>query len=156
MFQLKLLTLSSFSKESAFRGIQPLMDSPATAESQAGHPAATCSASNCLGMVPGTSVRATLRSFFLDTESWPAESPTWSSCLGWAFFFFSSLSGFSDVSECLPDDCREGFPFKVGAGWRPKATACLTQAHPMTEHSLGKINRLWRKEALRDLVFLSL
>jgi hypothetical protein len=36
-------TLSIFSKESARRGVQPSMASPATAESQAGQPAATCS-----------------------------------------------------------------------------------------------------------------
>jgi hypothetical protein len=36
-------TLSIFSKESARRGVHPLMASPATAESQAGQPAATCS-----------------------------------------------------------------------------------------------------------------
>ena len=36
-------TLSIFSKESARRGVHPSMASPATAESQAGQPAATCS-----------------------------------------------------------------------------------------------------------------
>ncbi len=38
-----LLTLSSFSKDAACRGIQPLIASPATADSHAGQPAATCS-----------------------------------------------------------------------------------------------------------------
>jgi hypothetical protein len=39
----RVRTLSIFSKESARRGVQPSMASPATAESQAGQPAATCS-----------------------------------------------------------------------------------------------------------------
>lgn len=38
-------TFSSFSKESALRGTQPWIASPATALSQEGHPAATCSPS---------------------------------------------------------------------------------------------------------------
>ncbi|THU53570.1 hypothetical protein C4D60_Mb10t15820 [Musa balbisiana] len=50
------LTLSSFSKESARRGTQPLMASPATAASQGGHPAATCSPSTAFGTVPMTCI----------------------------------------------------------------------------------------------------
>uniref|UniRef100_A0A7C9AM14 Uncharacterized protein n=2 Tax=Opuntia streptacantha TaxID=393608 RepID=A0A7C9AM14_OPUST len=41
--------LSIFSKVSARLGTQPLIASPATAESQDGHPAATCSPCRCLG-----------------------------------------------------------------------------------------------------------
>jgi hypothetical protein len=45
-------TLSIFSKESAPRGVQPSMASPATAESQAGQPAATCSPRARLAKLP--------------------------------------------------------------------------------------------------------
>jgi hypothetical protein len=45
-------TLSIFSKESARRGVQPSMASPATAESQAGQPAATCSPRALLAKLP--------------------------------------------------------------------------------------------------------
>lgn len=43
------LTLSIFSKESAFRGSQPLRASPQTSDSHVGHPAATCSPSKFFG-----------------------------------------------------------------------------------------------------------
>ena len=44
-----LFTLSIFSKVSALRGVNPLIASPATLESQEGHPAATCSPWTWLG-----------------------------------------------------------------------------------------------------------
>ena len=47
-------TLSIFSKESARRGVQPSMASPATAESQAGQPAATCSPRALFAKLPPT------------------------------------------------------------------------------------------------------
>lgn len=45
-------TFSNFSNESAFRGSHPLTASPATAVSQEGHPAATCSPSIPFGTAP--------------------------------------------------------------------------------------------------------
>uniref|UniRef100_A0A7C8Z7J8 Uncharacterized protein n=1 Tax=Opuntia streptacantha TaxID=393608 RepID=A0A7C8Z7J8_OPUST len=45
-------TFSSFSKESALRGNQPWMASPATALSHAGQPAATCSPSTYFCKLP--------------------------------------------------------------------------------------------------------
>jgi hypothetical protein len=50
--RMKGRTLSIFSKESARRGVHPSMASPATAESQAGQPAATCSPRALLAKLP--------------------------------------------------------------------------------------------------------
>jgi hypothetical protein len=54
-------TLSIFSNESARRGVQPSMASPATAESQAGQPAATCSPRALLAKLPPRRASATVR-----------------------------------------------------------------------------------------------
>ena len=133
-------TFSSFSKASALRGTQPWMASPATAESHAGHPAATCSTSTYLWMFPSLKLRDSHPLELALPDSLNSLRVTPAESLLWFFFFFfflvllllpllllflSDSPVFLPESPTLPRNAPEWSIAGV------TDTACLELTHPM-------------------------
>uniref|UniRef100_J3MMM1 Uncharacterized protein n=1 Tax=Oryza brachyantha TaxID=4533 RepID=J3MMM1_ORYBR len=99
-------TFSSFSKESALRGIHPWMASPATALSHGGQPAATCSPSRLLRRLRSRKLR----------DAVAAAMTAFSAGSSASSFFFSDLLAAAD--EQRSEDAVTDTTVAAGSGAR--------------------------------------
>ena len=104
-------TLSIFSKESARRGVQPLMASPATAESQAGQPAATCSPRALLAKLPP---RRTSACAAAAAERDDRDRRSLFTCAGFSGFWSACCSGAAPASAGAAAASEESTPSCCG------------------------------------------
>jgi hypothetical protein len=150
-------TLSIFSKESARRGVQPSMASPATAESQAGQPAATCSprallakllprrTSACAAAAAERDDRDRLsrltRAGFSDACSAGAAAEAAPSCCGWETA--AAVEGWSRRREV---ETAVG----LDVAGRPCTQPMVGWSSPAAGHGRGAGRRMFRRRRPRS------